>query len=46
MRTVPGDDVRTYFVDELVAASDATPLILKIDIEGFESDLFTNPSPF
>ena len=43
IRTVPGRGVPAYTVQELVENSAAAPFILKIDVEGFESDLFKNP---
>lgn len=38
------ENVRAYSIDELLQVQPGTPFILKIDIEGFEKDLFDDPS--
>lgn len=43
MRTRPGQGVRAWSIDELVAGR-GDPFLLKIDIEGFEADLFEHPA--
>lgn len=45
MRTKPGTGIPARTVVDLVDKAGGEPFILKIDIEGFEADVFAHPTP-